>query len=125
MPRHIVFLGAPSLGAVRTSTKPQLDLPEHYKWTNVVIDNPAVTAVDDHTMDVYRLPPATLEEASRRISRLYENIIFQEDVEEHEEEEGEILVADQSVDEYARGMFFYERCLPYSRPSHNEILLFR
>lgn len=35
-------------------------------------------------------PPATLEAASRRISLIYQNIIFKEDEEEDEQESGDL-----------------------------------
>ncbi|PBK92948.1 hypothetical protein ARMGADRAFT_1102434, partial [Armillaria gallica] len=66
-----VFLGAPSLQELRGRQS-------EYRWEHIV-SSPAPTILDENSV-----PPtsAALEAASRRISRLYENTIFQGDEED-------------------------------------------
>lgn len=69
MNRYHVFLGAPTARELATHDKNQ-----HYEWHSItdVLTPPAN----------YAIPPATLEEASRRIFKLYADIDFQDDSEE-------------------------------------------
>jgi hypothetical protein len=76
------------------------DISKHYRWTSTVVTQPAEP--DDWDMNVYGLPPATMAEASRRISLLYENIIFK-DVEEPDDEDA--IAAEDSKDGYIQGGF--------------------
>ncbi|KAI0076131.1 hypothetical protein K474DRAFT_1645534 [Panus rudis PR-1116 ss-1] len=70
MPRYHIFLGAPSSKDIHSNKDTQS------QWH--VFEFPS-------EQDVRTLPPATLEAVSRRISVLYENIIFHEDDEEPED----------------------------------------
>ncbi|KAI0088108.1 hypothetical protein BDY19DRAFT_952096 [Irpex rosettiformis] len=87
MPRHVVFVGAPTSGVARESPNSSAS----HRWHTVIVEHSpttqefATTAPPASVTDVYKLPHATLEEASRRISRLYENIIFV-DVEDPEQD---------------------------------------
>lgn len=60
-----VFLGAPSPADLKRTTE------ETYHWEHYAEERNA-------TQQDVPLPPATLAAASRRISRLYKNIIFQD-----------------------------------------------
>lgn len=106
MPRHLVFVGAPTPDITRV-TYPELSAS--HRWHTVVEDDspaahefaiPAASVTDAY----YKLPPATLEEASRRISRLYENIIFG-DIEDPEDEN--VAVLDESRMHDTRGTIIY------------------
>lgn len=91
---------------------------ESYKWTSTTVNQyAATTAFDD--ISVCRLPPATMAEASRRISRLYENIIFKE-IEEPDEED--VITAEESKDDFIQGTF---KRLSLSNLIHDDILHFR
>lgn len=87
MPRHLVFVGAPTSVAAREEI---LDSSALYKWRTVIANRPPatheLTESAASVLDVSKLSSATLEEASRRISRLYEHIIFS-DAEDPEEDD--------------------------------------
>jgi len=68
MTQFRVFLGAPSQKALR-----QESTESSYHWQTISTSSRSFSAI---------LPPATLEAASRRISRIYENIIFNDAEEE-------------------------------------------
>lgn len=69
MSRYHVFLGAPTASELSSNGK-----DSHYEWQSVT-DGLAPLAN-------YIIPPATLEETSRRISKLYADIDFHDDSEE-------------------------------------------
>ena len=70
MTQYRVFLGGPSRAETRKS------LACSYQWQTVSSNTSPATSVI--------FPPATLEAASRRISLIYQNIIFKESDEEQE-----------------------------------------
>jgi hypothetical protein len=74
MTHYRVFLGAPSISDLKK------DPAVSYTWKTVEPPSAAATQAL-----VY--PPATLEAASRRISLLYQNIIFDESNEQGSDEE--------------------------------------
>ncbi|KAI0338287.1 hypothetical protein BDW22DRAFT_1363173 [Trametopsis cervina] len=77
MPRYQVFVGAPTLKDLRDYLKSDKEEPHGRKWRIIETSGPSQgTRTLSSGSGIYSLPPATLEEASRRISRLYENIIF-------------------------------------------------
>ena len=87
MPRYHVFLNAPSmreLNAADTSQGGEVS----FQWQTVAFED----AQEDRDLDEsapqpsLSLPSADFEAASRRISRLYENIIFKDNPEDGEEE---------------------------------------
>ncbi|KII88093.1 hypothetical protein PLICRDRAFT_53955 [Plicaturopsis crispa FD-325 SS-3] len=70
MPKYHVFLGAPSVAELRNYSGGQ-------HWQQFESVAPATNS--NSTSDTsYVLPPATLEAASRRISLIYQNVIFDE-----------------------------------------------
>ncbi|KAF8146472.1 hypothetical protein K438DRAFT_503882 [Mycena galopus ATCC 62051] len=71
----IVFLGAPSASEIHRS-------PSEYHWRAVS----SKSALQDFSQAAAFYPPATLEAASRRISLLYQNVIFDESKEEPEDD---------------------------------------
>lgn len=83
MPQFHVFLKAPTLKELKGEGNDQ-DISSRFQWHNVLYSNPQDT--DGSTNIDVQLPPATLEAASRRISMLYENIIFRDDHEDGEAE---------------------------------------
>ncbi|KAI0028477.1 hypothetical protein K488DRAFT_80658 [Vararia minispora EC-137] len=71
MPAHIVFLGAPSVNDPVTSS--------NYAWTTITCPNATSSPGEKYRSSSWAgYAPATLKAASRRISMLYENIIFSE-----------------------------------------------
>lgn len=74
-----VFLGAPSPAELATD-------PSSYQWQTISSSRHAVQArrTLGATQSVI-FPPATLEAASRRISRIYENAIFDDNEPEEEQ----------------------------------------
>ncbi|KAF7331014.1 hypothetical protein MVEN_02441700 [Mycena venus] len=72
----ILFLGAPSASDIYRS-------PSEYHW-RTVSSRSAAQAQTSSQAPIY--PPATLEAASRRISLMYQNVIFDESKEELEDE---------------------------------------
>lgn len=83
MPQFHVFLKAPTLKELKDEGNDQ-DRGSRFQWHNVVYSNPQDT--DCSTKIDAQLPPASLEAASRRISMLYENIIFRDNHEDGEAE---------------------------------------
>lgn len=77
-----VFLGAPSKADVQQD-------PSSYHWQTV--SSKSSTAASQLPL----LPPATLEAASRRISLIYQNIIFGDAEDEQEYHEEEVLENDE------------------------------
>ncbi|KAG6840086.1 hypothetical protein C0991_009063 [Blastosporella zonata] len=71
-----VFLGAPSLSDLDKD-------PSSYQW-QTISSNQAFPPKRTIATQSIILPPATLEAASRRISRIYENIIFDDELEERQ-----------------------------------------
>ena len=91
MSRFHVFLKAPSFSEFQSN--------KEYRWETILYDKPSQPGRSSlgasSAASRISLPPATLEEASRRISRIYENIIFNDAHSDGEEEyDGE----DQSND---------------------------
>ena len=79
MSRCQIFVGAP---LVADLYDPQYASTgdTNYRWRRTVTVAPSLSPPSVFpSVDVYNLPAATLEAASRRISRLYENIIFTDD----------------------------------------------
>ncbi|KAJ4470574.1 hypothetical protein C8J55DRAFT_563903 [Lentinula edodes] len=79
-----VFLGAPSAKSLSKSSRENLQ----YTWTKVcspqgVTNGPPLSLSLPYSLP----PPATLEAASRRISLIYQNAIFQDTESEEEPEE--------------------------------------
>lgn len=72
-----VFLNAPTLKELR-----EVNPAQNRSWKSVICPEPVVTDILSSQMHSNTttkiLPPATFEEASRRISRIYKNIIFQD-----------------------------------------------
>lgn len=87
MPVYRVFVGAPSASELHND-------PSEYHWIqidpNANSTQPSVHSRQSTSNDLV-LPPATLELASRRISRLYHNIIFSSDDEEDLEDRDSVL----------------------------------
>lgn len=87
MARYKVFLGAPTLDDLEFA-----EASDKYAWTSVKCEVPPLperptqgsSSVDSFSFNGFL--PGTLEAASRRISMLYENIIFREIDSEGEEE---------------------------------------
>lgn len=86
MSRYQIFLGAPTF---KRNSENDVATPAvaEYRWqiagsNHTILSQPAAP---ESRQDVYHLPPATLEAAGRRISMLYENIIFK-DVDSLEED---------------------------------------
>jgi hypothetical protein len=77
-----VFLGAPSKVDVQQD-------PSSYHWQTVSSKSSAEAS------QLPLLPPATLEAASRRISLIYQNIIFDDAEDEQEYHEEEVLENDE------------------------------
>ena len=104
MPRHLVFVGAPTSAAAREE---RLDSSASYKWRTVIANNsPATHQLAESAasvQDVSKLPSATLEEASRRISRLYEHIIFGD---AGDPEENDVVASEEFHD--TQGIVVYE-----------------
>lgn len=75
MPRFKVFLGAPSLDELTSTEQPGV-----YTWSSIPCEVPPAMAKpsqEQSRADSFSgFLPVTLEAASRRISMLYENIIF-------------------------------------------------
>jgi len=88
MTQFRVFVGSPSVGDLRRDVGP-------YTWRT--IDSPS-TEVSQAL--VY--PPATLEAASRRISLMYQNIIFDDSDEELFDQE---RVHDEGADLSQKGTY--------------------
>ena len=72
MKSYRVFLGAPPASEIKIRR-------DEYHWQTV--SEPAATLVSQHHVDI-TLPVTIVEAASKRISALYENIIFREDDDE-------------------------------------------
>ncbi|KAJ7618429.1 hypothetical protein FB45DRAFT_931632 [Roridomyces roridus] len=72
----IVFLGAPSASEVHRSA-------DEYHWRTVAWKSHPTSTQAANATRVY--PPATLDAATRRISLMYNNVIFNEGKEEEEE----------------------------------------
>ena len=72
MKSYRVFLGAPPACAIHKGR-------DEYSWETV--SEPAVAPFSQRHVDI-TLPATTVEAASKKISALYENIIFREDDDE-------------------------------------------
>lgn len=72
MKSYRVFLGAPPASEIKIRR-------DEYHWQTV--SEPAATPISQHHVDI-TLPVTIVEAASKRISALYENIIFREDDDE-------------------------------------------
>jgi hypothetical protein len=83
MSRFHVFLNAPSLKELRSENSAQ-----DYKWSTIVCDGlTQAEPISRNTSHSHlSLSAATIEAASRRISMLYENIIFKDTHSDCEEE---------------------------------------
>lgn len=68
-----MFLGAPPASDIHKGG-------DEYRW-DTVTSEPAVAPISQPHIDI-TLPPIAVEAASKRISALYENIIFREDDDE-------------------------------------------
>lgn len=80
-----VFLGAPSIADLNRAP----DASYHWEHFTEQLSE-SQSKLEESQFDNALLPPSTLAAASRRISRLYENIIFQNDepIESQESERG-------------------------------------
>lgn len=85
MRRFHVFLKAPTTKDLKETTISQ-DLGCHYQWHTSSYPDSHHGVEDLSRNTSSRLPSATLEVASRRISMLYENIIFRDNHENGEDE---------------------------------------
>ncbi|KAJ6544176.1 hypothetical protein B0H19DRAFT_956481 [Mycena capillaripes] len=75
----IVFLGAPRASDIHRT-------PSEYHWRTVSSKSLAPSGESQSQSAIY--PPATLEAASRRISLMYQNVIFDDSKEEEDPEDG-------------------------------------
>lgn len=85
MTRFHVFLGAPTGSRKYESQLPARTVASPRRPWKTVVTNVSVASLDTGTApsptDIYKLSPTALDEASRRISVLYENIIFKDEIE--------------------------------------------
>ena len=82
MVHYRVFLGAPSAADIGTD-------PSSYTWktTESMSTSPLQPSFSQHNPSVV-YPPATLDAASRRISLLYQDVIFRDTDEEEQDDDG-------------------------------------
>lgn len=113
MPRYEVFLGAPQPRHLHEThgLDPQTI---GYRWQTVAPRSPD-EAVMSPQVNVYNLPPATLDAASRRISMLYDNTIFK-DV--NDPEEYSDTLSDEDVDRVQGAPTYVQRAcgFPHNSP---------
>ena len=117
MPQFHVFLKAPTLKELREDSSAQ-----NGSWKTVICPELVVTdklSSQMHSNTINSLPPATFEEASRRISRLYENIIFRDTHSDGEEEYAGEPEAGHTKDIRTQGMSLL--CfLPIAKTTHSD-----
>ena len=96
--KYVVFLGAPSPSSTSTSSD---DGRSSYQWRTVT-PTPDPSQLSKKTslelLPVY--PISELDAASRRISAMYENIIFRDE----DEDEGDTQVVEDDLTRDMRGM---------------------
>ncbi|THV01917.1 hypothetical protein K435DRAFT_377221 [Dendrothele bispora CBS 962.96] len=90
-----IFLGAPTVQEVLQQDRNGGSAP--YNWVTISSDEPTTSQHSSSDFSGLLLPPATLEAASRRISLIYQNIIFQ-DKDEDEDIEDEESFRDETQD---------------------------
>jgi hypothetical protein len=100
--KYAVFLGAPSPSNASTSID---DSITSYQWRTVTPTRPDPLQLSKKmSLERPLYPSSALDAASRRISAMYENIIF---AEKDDEEEGDTQVVEEELTHDIRGMEMY------------------
>lgn len=95
--KYVVFLGAPSPSNASTS----IDDKTSHHWRTVTPTTDPVQLSKKMSLEPPLYPSSALDAASRRISAMYENIIFGGN---EDEDEGDTQIVEEEITHEIRGM---------------------